>query len=484
MKRACVAFIFLVCAGVTSAQSQGSGDVWRWIPFDATQNPQTAQIVRNAEYVSIKIEAAHVSYKSGYLENIKQIVVSSDVSFDLPTQKIQALNVNLTWQRSGNENDMPVNDLLAVLSPATPSSINVRVQYAGIGEDRFKPIFDLLSSSDVKTVLNLSAARIAETGLATSILQKFLASPYTSSNPRDILNLSQGFVIYPDASSGRVDSLRQGYIVVISGAEKKTVDLNRILSLGTDGLRFDDINHVLQIKQSDGSWHTFTGNSYVVLSVTTSPVRGIDENSPWFKKFSAAEQLVDTPTLDGGTAQDAKKQALSLWQDGVALLTADPDYIEAERVKIYKAELAKIEQPLQANASSVNVQRDFQAAGNIDRGLQNVMYWNSETLNDLTDSATDYTKQLQRAGLSGTAKIHILATNGMPAVNAEVALRDLNTGVVLNRRTNENGDAVFTGLNQSTYAVTAVIPGFTVLEGTAITVGPRQIKQVSLAAKR
>src|SRR5436305_9329237 len=125
-------------ASLAHSQQSLSGDVWRWLPFENGAKGKDAQIVRNAQYVSIKIQAAHVSYRSGFLENIRQIVVSSNVSFDLASQKIQALSINRTWQKSRESDDsIPVNDLLAVLSPASPNSITIKMTFSGIGESRF-----------------------------------------------------------------------------------------------------------------------------------------------------------------------------------------------------------------------------------------------------------------------------------------------------------------------------------------------------------
>src|SRR4051794_22041398 len=87
----------VICvAGFADAQKSVSGDIWRWLPVADGGNGKEAQIARNAQYVSIKIEAAHVSYKSGFLENIRSIVVSSSVAFDLGTRKLEALSVNRT----------------------------------------------------------------------------------------------------------------------------------------------------------------------------------------------------------------------------------------------------------------------------------------------------------------------------------------------------------------------------------------------------
>ena len=421
--------------------------------------------------ISIKIEAAHVSYKSGFLENIKQIVVSSNVSFDLGNQKVQALTVNRTWQKTGNksDDDIAVNDLLAVLSPASPSSISIKMQFSGIGQDRFKEIyFDLLSSADVKTVLNMSPATLAETNLGTSIAQKFLATPYTSNNPKDVLSMSQGFVIYPDRLADRVDSLRQGYLVVISGTENKSADLNNIPAPGSDALRFDSGSHLLQIKQANGSWRAFLGNSYLVLSVTVDSVRGTDENSPWFKKFADADKTTEN-LLTGDTLDKVKKDAMALWQEGSTLLSADANYIETERKSIRLRALADVQTDLQKNGAPPSDASLANAAPGVPANLAEV--------------AKNYEAQLQQANVNGRVAAQVLDSSGKPASNVPITVQNVNTGKTLLATTDAVGRAVINSLNSGSYIIRANKPGSSVVQTGSITVQPRMTKQIQLTIK-
>src|SRR5689334_2857595 len=88
------------------------------------------------------------------------------------------------------------NDLLAVKYPALMDSLTIKIGFRGIGEDRFKKIFDVLSKDEVKTAIGLNPATAATVGTVTSIAQGLLSTPYTSDNPKQILDVSQGFVVY------------------------------------------------------------------------------------------------------------------------------------------------------------------------------------------------------------------------------------------------------------------------------------------------
>jgi hypothetical protein len=457
-----IAGTFLLCCSAKS-QSIQSGDTWKWIPFDSKMSAKDAQIVRNAQYVSVKIQAAHVSYKSGFLENIKQIVITSNVSFDLDGRKVEGLIVNRTWDKSPNsEDDVPVNDLLADLSPASPTSIRLKVDFSGIGQDRFKPIFDILANADTKTALNLSPAVIAKSGLATSILQKFLATPYTSDKPKSVLSMSQGFVIYSNRDSERVDSLNQGYIVVISGSEKKSADLLRIKSLGPNDLRFDSGSHSLQMKQNDGSWKLFTGNSYVVLSITVDAVRGKDESSAWFKKFSEAERVAEK-ILTGDAKAGISKDAMSLWNEGSTLLSADTNYIEDERKKIRLTALA-------------DIKNDLNKVGLI------VPPETMRTIPGAEDSdkiAAEYQLELAVANLEAALRVHVRDAQGRAISGAEVTVQNTDTGKSFDATTDSSGDVHLDFLRPGNYVLRAIGKGFATIEGL-VAIQPREKKTFEL----
>ena len=465
MKVACVIIGIFLLSCPARPQNVQSGDTWKWIPFDSKVSAKDAQIVRNAQYVSVKIQAAHVSYSSGYLENIKQIVVTSNVSFDLDGRKVEGSIVNRTWEKSRNsEDDIPVNDLLADLSPASPTSIRLKVDFSGIGQDRFKPIFDILANADTKTALNLSPAVIAKSGLATSILQKFLATPYTSDKPKSVLSMSQGFVIYSNRDSERVDSLNQGYIVVISGSENKSADLLSVKNLGPNDLRFDSGSHSLQMKQNDGSWKLFTGNSYVVLSVTVDAVRGRDEGSAWYKKFAEADRTTEK-LLTGDPLERVTKDAQSLWQEGSTLLSADTNYIEEERKKIRLAAFAEIQKDLKKNGAPEAVLAKQRALAGVPGNAAEI--------------AASYQSEVQQAKLEGGLTIHLRDANGNAIPGAAVTVQDTDTGKFFYATTDSSGNVLLELLKSGNYHLRAFGDGLTATE-RLVAIQPREKKNFEL----
>lgn len=457
--------IFL-CRAVCG-QAQQAGDAWIWFPLSPETTSKDAQIVRNTQYVSVKLQAAHISYKSGYLENIKKVVISSSVTLNLQDKPVQGTNVNLTWQKSNKaEDSILVDDLLAVLSPTTPSSLSIKVNFNGIGQDKFASIFDALSSGNIKTAIDLSAATLAKADLATSILQKFLASPYTSSNPKDVLSMSQSFVIYPDRNSVRPDSFREGYIVVISASEKKSADLSVVTSLSPDNLRFDSNYHVLQIKGSDGSWRQFTGNSYVVLSVSCTTVRGTDENSTWFKKYAEAKENTEK-LLTGGAQETVKKDSETLWIAGTTLLDADPNYLSTERESIRLKAYQDVQDALKKNSGS--------GRADIALDVPGIPY-------NYKQIVSNYDQQVKNTDLSATIQVRVHNERGQPIPNTEVRLTNLDKpdSTILAANTNTEGVASFRNLKPGAYAPKLSISALDGANLLVIQVHPTETKNIQL----
>ena len=473
LSRICFCVMVLVCTNVARSQPI-SGDVSFWIPFSTVANAKDLQIVRNSQYISIRIARAHVSYRSGFLENIRKIVVNSSVSFDIDKQRVQALTINLTWQRSSGkaEEDLPVQDLLAVLSPAASDRIAIKVGFSGIGKNVFKGVFDVLADPQIKTALDLSPARVAQMGLATSIVQRFLASPYTDSDPKNVLSMSSGFVIYADKTEFRNDSLKQGYFVIISGTEKKNADLRRVVEAAFDEIRFNPERNVLQLRQADGTWGLFTGNSYVVLSVTASPVRGIDENSEWFRKFAEAKRTTERLEIDE-PLEAVKKDTLALWREGVTLLSADPNYIETERKSIRLKELSEL-------------QDEFSRHG-IPQAQANLAAEVPGTPPNLSQEVRTYAIQLQELRksqevvIAGAESLTVQVTDAenVPLPGITVTLTGKN-GYRQQAVTDERGIAHFRSLNAGTYSIIAELQGFKRREMTNVQVPSGQSLTVTL----
>jgi hypothetical protein len=337
-----------------------SGDIAFWIPFNTDDSLTNAQVIRNEEYFSIKLQSVFAYYKSGFLENIKQLVVASQIDTSGSGQAVSSAMINKSWQCLDKSGDfIGINDHLAVLAPATPTSVKLTISFRGVGEDKFKSVFDLLADPTMKTAMDFSPATMGALAIITPTVQKLLATPYTSSNPRQILDVDQSFAIYPRGTPAKPDGLREGYLVVFSGRENKSAGLEKILNLQPNQVRIGPLGQGLEY--FDGtSWILFNSNSYVVFSVTKVPVRGPDESSPWFQKYQDAIDAAEKD-LNTSTPKQAHDDSLGLWNEGNALLRADLNYLQSERDKIKfdrLGQLTALFAPAQSRTNTATVMID------------------------------------------------------------------------------------------------------------------------------
>lgn len=340
-----------------TGQSSGpQGDMVFWIPFKPGASKRAAQIPRNSQYVSIKIHSVHAYYRSGFFENIKNITVISEISLMEGGRVMEGLDgtmVNGVFEKSRNADDfVGLNSHLAVLSPAVPDQVKMRIRFSGIGEDRFKGLFDLLSGEDVKSPLGLSQAAMGRVGGITAIVKGLLKSPYTSDRPKQMLDVTQSFVLYADNTKEYEDALREGYVVIVSAREKKTDDLARIQSLGPEDLRVE--GQKLMFRDTQGQMRPLLFNSYVILTVTQTPVRGENQRSTWFRKYSDAIKASEK-IREGEALEKVKKEALALWKEGNTLLESDATYLDSERRLLRAAKWNEIEKNLKDSLKAAGV---------------------------------------------------------------------------------------------------------------------------------
>jgi len=324
-------FLILLISLIIPFQAQAqSGDISFWLP---AQVGIDAQVKRNEEYFSIKLESVFAYYKSGFFENIKNLIVASEFILAESKSTIQSTVVNKTWQKLDKDGDfIGANDHLVVLAPSTASNVQIKVSFRGIAEDKFLILFQALSDPTFKSALSFSPATSATVSAIAPIIQKLLSSPYTSSNPRQILDVSQSYVIYAETDKPKEDSLREGYLVILSSREGKSDDLKKILTLlssDPSSVRIHSTTKCLEYKEGT-EWKQLKSNSYVVLSITKASCRGVDEGSKWFSKYKDAIEFAK---------ENKGKEAVAKWKEGNALLNEDPNYIQSERNKItYKVQ--------------------------------------------------------------------------------------------------------------------------------------------------
>lgn len=339
--------IFLIVATPLHCVGQQSyGDLTIWLPAHQGVKSQDSQIIRDGEYLSVRLQSVYVFYKSGFLANIRTVVVKSQIDLKMRNSSIQGGMVDATRDKANSTGEfIGCNDLLAALTPSTPDAVQIEISFRGVGQDRFKSLFDLLATPDFKQAVSMSPAAIGVAGTVTSLLKRLLASPYTSDNPKDMLDVSQSFVLYPDTTKDHQDAFREGYLIILSGRAGATNSLNYLGTIAPSDFRLSPGGQVLEYKAPTGQWVQLTDDSYVVLSVTRSKVRGEDDPSPWYAKYTNAEEEADK-ILTGEALKDAQRNANIDYEQANALLDQDPNYIQSERDSIKALHYKKINEAL------------------------------------------------------------------------------------------------------------------------------------------
>jgi hypothetical protein len=458
-KRASVFVVLFFILAPVSVAAQ-SGDVVLWIPVNTGVTKKDAQIPRNKQYVSVKLHSVYAYYKSGFFENIKQLLVKSDISLEQGGRRVEGTMLNASRELPSKTGEfIGLNDHIAVLTPSSPTSVSLRVGFRGVGEDKFKKIFDVLSGSGLKTPLNLADATIGKINGITSIVQSFLATPYTSGNPKSILDISQSFVLYSDDLE-HPDALREGYLVVVSSREKKGGDLTEILTLQPDQIRLSPLGQQLEYKDGE-AWKAVVDNSYVIFSITKTTTRGEDE-SPWLVKYRAAEEA-SRKVVGGTPINEARDNALAIWREGNILIDADQNYIESERKGIRNAHLAEIKNILGGENTAVNLTGPDIPA-------------------NFAAIAREYKNEL--AANASSISVTVTDTHGVSVSNADVVLRDSEKPAEkVEVKTDQAGRATLGGVQPGEYVLETKPANSPVADTQKFVIAPKEAMDIKVRVK-
>jgi hypothetical protein len=455
---ASAAFAMLVLMRVPMFAQAGVGDKVFWVPKSAANTSAASQIKRNSKYVSVRLASAYAYYKSGFFENIKSVVVSSGITID-KGQELQMINASR--MKSPKDGDfIGIGDHLLVFAPASPQSIRITVSFGGVGEDKFKSIFDLLSGSELKVPLSLTASSLAQLNATTNVVRRFMSTPYTSKTPADMLNVSTSFAVYSDVSVDHADALREGYIVIVSAREKRGDDFNELLArLAADpsALRVSQ-DGVVTFTTAAGAQKSLLQNSYAVLSVESTPLKGEDEDSPWYAKYKAAEAECKTIVTVGKSPVDAGSTARRIWGEGNTLLDADRSYLDAEREGISATHYERLE----ATLAKLSVAAGKPAPPPALNAMPNSK-----------DIAASYQKQLAQNSAD------VVVVTGAIGNAAEVVAHSESEEGITVTAIEQDGKFVFKGLKPGVYTVEQKTPGASSAV-SSISVRPNEMKTVTI----
>lgn len=335
MQRLFLAFMLVVCAAPLDALAQ-LRDVMLWLPpADARGEP--AKVEPGRSYYSIKLHSVYASYDSGTLDNARRLVIASELAMSEPAHVGIGTIVHKTWRRGDDHGEVvTLDDYLVPSAPATASELRIKLLLRGIANEEFRPVFESLSDPALKASLLMTSVNSPLVTSMSYATEKFLAPPYLAAEDKQSLTIERTVFFDPSAEDHKDDTLREGYLVLVSVRGMSAAEATQTAALTAKDLRIAAKSGTLEIREG-GSWKPFKRASYAVMTVSKLDVRGEDPAAPWLKKFAEAVRLAKdnlaAPEPTAGTVANVA----ALFNEADVLLGNDVKYVSSERdlIKAY-----------------------------------------------------------------------------------------------------------------------------------------------------
>ncbi len=283
-------------------------------------------VLPGQEYFLIQVYAAQVAFRGAPWDNIKRLVVTSQVNLNhrnLDNRPLRAIQRTRDVQKNQAQ-PLGLNPNLIHLVPAVMPSVSLAIDFVLDRENRLAQLGGLINSDSFFSVLSLApgASAVAKTvaQLADKVIQTFI--PAEESKP--LLSFAGDFNL-------ATQQLFDGYYVILGTKDERTPlpAPTARLAVRDRGLLVDD--------QPATQW------SYVILDVqrTATRPRELSDGASWDLKLREAEDEAQRFTLNPLATEEARKQAwekcLKLIEEAQTLLRADDNFTRADMQNIVAA---------------------------------------------------------------------------------------------------------------------------------------------------
>lgn len=305
-----------------------------WLPTDGTTGNQSDnQILKNTGYVNIQIHCVNYMSKGNFWQNTfggsDTITLVTTIEYQSQTEKITAASVqNVRTVKANDSGNIGLQKNLALKVPANCDGIAIEVKLIALQNDKLQAKFDMLNTSEFQTALQLVPGVVGQIFSITALVKKLFSDP--SANAK--MEVSHAGIISAakDVNPVSKGKLTAGMLILIST---------------NDGNPFTNIDESKFQLKADVLYYDGkpVENTYVIFNISFESARGPDENSVWFKKFSAAlDNLDKIVTAESDQYEKIYRDSLDTWIEGNALLSEDPSFIKDEKLKIKAAALKTI----------------------------------------------------------------------------------------------------------------------------------------------
>lgn len=309
--------------------------------FDGTSDVGSNQILKNSGYISIVLHSVFYNSKGNFWQKVfggsDKIVLTSSISYQSTAKTIEAKTIQDKRTVKANKTHfLALSRIIALKVPANADGLEYKIGMTAIKDDNFENGINLMNSKEFQEPLQLSSLPIGQILSITKVVKKI----FTGIGGNNELEAAFAGIISKNKVSDAIkkERLTAGYLIMIANNDEDSNFLEGLdpenLQVEADGLKC----------KGERVEHT-----NIVYSITFDSLKGVDENSNWFKKYQLAISKLDDIIFQD--TEEEKKKVLTdsrkLWIEGSTLLFADPTYVSKEQFSIKATYFQKINERYQ-----------------------------------------------------------------------------------------------------------------------------------------
>lgn len=332
-----------------------------WKPSVGSSTTQKEnQILKNSGYLNLQITSVNYMSKGNFWQNTfggkDKIALATNLKYQTGVETIEATSVQDVREVKVNRNyNLGLNRNIAVKIPLNADAISIDVKMTAVKNDLLEAKFDMLNKTEYQSALQLAPTVVGQVITVTSLVKKL----FSDSNPATQMEASYAGIISAKSEENPVDNgkLTKGLLILIST---------------NDGHNFSDVDEADFEMRGDALYYKNeeVENTYAVFNISFDLLKGDDENSNWFKKYSASLNNLDKIelALNNSDVQKIYNDSIKMWIEGNALIDADSTYVNTEKLNIKSLALKTIKEKF-ADFNNVDIQQDVTKSSDLLIGL-------------------------------------------------------------------------------------------------------------------
>lgn len=332
-----------------------------WKPSVGSSTTQKEnQILKNSGYLNLQITSVNYMSKGNFWQNTfggkDKIALATNLKYQTGVETIEATSVQDVREVKVNKNyNLGLNRNIAVKIPLNADAISIDVKMTAVKDDLLEAKFDMLNKTEYQSALQLAPTVVGQVITVTSLVKKL----FSDSNPTTQMEASYAGIISAQSEENPVDNgkLTRGLLILIS-----TNDGNNFSNV--DETDFEMRGDALYYKNRE------VENTYAIFNISFDLLKGDDENSNWFKKYSTSLNNLDKIelALNNNEIQKIYNDSIKMWIEGNALIDADLTYVNTEKLNIKGLALKTIKKKF-ADFNNVDTQQDLTKSSDLLSGL-------------------------------------------------------------------------------------------------------------------